>query len=256
MKKYLQIINIRTFQVLLICLIISFLVVRYDIKYNYDLTVISIAIIFPLVFTIRAAFRRREKALEHLSRFKASLMIVHYCFQRSKKLDDTQKAVVKNMLVQISESLVTKLSRHTNDQAILRAHLEAVFQFIQEHKEEISTSEAMKIFRFMKDVHTTVENLVAIDTHRTPISLRAYCQVFIYFFPLIYTPALLHRLEHHSPEWVVYTLSAITGFILISLFNVQDEMEHPFDQKGLDDIKLAEFKFDPPVASASPAVTA
>ena len=243
MKKYLQIINIRTFQVLLICLAISFLVIQYRIKYNYDLTVISIAIIFPLVFTIRAAFRRREKALEHLSRFKASMLIVHYCFQRSKKLTEEKKWVIRNMLVQISDSLVTKLSKHSNDQTELRANLAAAFQFVQDHKEEISTSEAMKIFRFMKDVHTTIENLIAIDTHRTPISLRAYCQVFIYFFPVIYTPALLHRLEHNSPDWVVYTLSVITGFILISLFNVQDEMEHPFDQQGLDDIRLSEFKF-------------
>lgn len=243
MKKYLQIINIRTFQVLLICLAISFLVIQYKVKYNYDLTVLSIAIIFPLVFTIRAAFRRREKALEHLSRFKASILIVHYCFQRSKKLTEEKKWVIRNMLVQISDSLVTKLSRHNNDQTELRANLAAAFQFIQDHKEEISTSEAMKIFRFMKDVHTTIENLIAIDTHRTPISLRAYCQVFIYFFPVIYTPALLHRLEHNSPDWVVYTLSMVTGFILISLFNVQDEMEHPFDQQGLDDIRLSEFKF-------------
>ena len=243
MKKYLQIINIRTFQVLLICLAISFLVIQYRIKYNYDLTVISIAIIFPLVFTIRAAFRRREKALEHLSRFKASMLIVHYSFQRSKKLTEEKKWVIKNILVQISDSLVTKLSKHSSDQAELRGNLTAAFQFIQDHKEEISTSEAMKIFRFMKDVHTTIENLIAIDTHRTPISLRAYCQVFIYFFPVIYTPALLHRLEHNSPDWVVYTLSVITGFILISLFNVQDEMEHPFDQQGLDDIRLSEFKF-------------
>ena len=89
MKKYLQIINLRTFQVLLLCFVVSFLVIRFEIKYNFDLTVISIAIIFPLVFTIRAAFRRREKALDHLSRLKASLMIVHYCFQRSK-LDDAK----------------------------------------------------------------------------------------------------------------------------------------------------------------------
>ena len=243
MKKYLQIINIRTFQVLLICLTISFFVLQYKIKYNYDLTVISIAIIFPLVFTIRAAFRRREKALEHLSRFKASLLIVNYCFQRIKKLDDQKKEIIKNTLSQISDSLLVKLTKHSSDQTELRIHLQTAFQFIQDHKEEISTSEAMKIFRFMKDVHTTVENLIAIDTHRTPISLRAYCQIFIYIFPVIYTPALLHRLEHNSPDWVVYTLSMITGFILISLFNVQDEMEHPFDQKGLDDIKLSEFKF-------------
>jgi hypothetical protein len=243
MRKYLQIINIRTFQVLLICLVTSFLVIQYQIKYNYDLTVISIAIIFPLVFTIRAAFRRREKALEHLSRFKAGLQIVDYCFQQSKKLDDTKKATIRGILVKISDSLVHHLSTHGADQTELRNSLAAVPQFIQGNKEEVKGSEALKIFRFMKDVHSATENLVAIDGHRTPISLRAYCQVFIYFFPLIYTPALLHRLEHHSPDWVVYTLSMITGFILISLFNVQDEMEHPFDQQGLDDIRLNEFRF-------------
>ncbi len=243
MRKYLQIINIRTFQVLLICLIASFFALRYDIQYNYDLTVISIAIIFPLVFTIRAAFRRREKALEHLSRFKASLLIVHYCFQRSKKLDDQKKEMIKNTLAQVSSSLMNLLEKHGSDRTELRAGLNTVLQFIQDHKEEISTSEAMKVFRFMKDVHTSIENLIAIDTHRTPISLRAYCRVFIYVFPLIYTPALIHRLEHHSSDWVVYGLSMVTGFILISLFNVQDEMENPFDQQGLDDIRLSEFTF-------------
>lgn len=253
MKKYLQIINIRTLLVLLISGAASFFVIRFDIKYNFDLTLISIAIIFPLVFTIRAAFRRREKALEHLSRFKASILIVHYCFQRLKKLDDAQKEYVKNALVQISDTLIVHLAKHDHDQTDLNNHLNSIFQFIQDHKEEVGTSEAMKIFRFLKDVHTTIENSIAIDTHRTPISLRAYCQVFIYFFPLIYTPALLHRLEHNSPDWVVYALSMITGFILISLFNVQDQMENPYDQLGLDDIRLAEFRFTPMAPQPAPS---
>ncbi len=243
MKKYLQIINMRTFQVLLISFVTSFLVIRYKFEYNFDLTVISIAIIFPLVFTIRAAFRRREKALDHLSKFKAAMQILYYCFHRNKKIDDAKKAHVTGLLVQISDSLMTHLEKHDHDQTDLNAKLDAVFQFIQAHKEEISTSEAYKIFRFMKDVHSTIENAIAIDTHRTPISLRAYCQIFIYFFPIIYTPALLHRMGHDSANWIVYSLSMVTGFILISLFNVQDQMENPFDQQGLDDIRLAEFKF-------------
>ena len=86
MTRYLQIINIRTFTVLIICMATSFSVIRYEIKYNFDLTIISIAIIFPLVFTIRAAFRRREKAMDYLARFKASLLIVSRCFERCKKL--------------------------------------------------------------------------------------------------------------------------------------------------------------------------
>lgn len=243
MKKYLQIINIRTLLVLLTCGFTSFFAMRLDVKFDFDLTILSIAIVFPLVFTIRAAFRRREKALEHLSRFKGCMMIVHYCFQRNKKLTDEKKAFIREKLLQISDSLVTHLSTHNHDGVDLKNNLHDVFQFIQDHKEEISTSEAMKIFRFLKDVHTAIGNAISIDTHRTPISLRAYCLVFIYFFPFIYTPALLDRLENSSPDWVVYGLSMVTGFILISLYNVQDQMEDPYDQKGLDDIRLEEFKF-------------
>ena len=33
------------------------------------------------------------------------------------------------------------------------------------------------------------------------------------------------------------------GFILISLYNVQNALENPFDQIGLDDIRLEEFHY-------------
>jgi hypothetical protein len=35
----------------------------------------------------------------------------------------------------------------------------------------------------------------------------------------------------------------LSEFILISLYNIQDQMEYPFDDEGLDDIQLMKFKF-------------
>ena len=241
MTRYLQIINIRTFTVLIICLTTSFCVIQYQIKYNFDLTIISIAIIFPLVFTIRAAFRRREKALDHLSRFKASLLIVHRCFERCKKLPEDKMISISAQLRGVSDAMLAYLGAGSNSQADLRNKLRGISEFLMTQKEEIGSSEAFKILRFMKDVHSSVENTIAIYTHQTPVSLRAYCQIFIYVFPFIYSPALLHRLDNDSPDWVVYTLSCVTGFILISLFNVQDQMENPFDEHGLDDVKVKSF---------------
>lgn len=241
MTRYLQIINIRTFTVLIICLATSFSVIRYEIKYNFDLTIISIAIIFPLVFTIRAAFRRREKAMDYLARFKASLLIVARCFERCKKLPEDKQVQIQAVLRQTSDSLIEYFSAGKNDQALIRNSLRKISEFLMTHREEIGSGEAFKILRFMKDVHNSVEGTIAIHTHHTPISLRAYCQIFIYIFPFIYAPALLHRLEDGTPDWVVYALSCVTGFILISLFNVQDQMENPFDAKGLDDIKVKNF---------------
>lgn len=214
---------------------------HYQIKYNFDLTIISIAIIFPLVFTIRAAFRRREKALDYMARFKAGLLIVTRCFERCKKLPEDKQLEIKKIIQDVSDSLQQYFAVGKNEQAPLRANLRKISEFLMTHREEIGSGEAFKILRFMKDVHGSVEGTIAIYTHHTPVSLRAYCQIFIYIFPFIYSPALLHRLDDGSPDWVVYSLSCVTGFILVSLFNVQDQMENPFDNRGLDDIKVNNF---------------
>jgi predicted membrane chloride channel (bestrophin family) len=96
----------------------------------------------------------------------------------------------------------------------------------------------------MKDIHEGQENLIAIHTHRTPISLKAYCLIFIYIFPFIYTPTLINKIGTGSfqTELITYFVVILSEFILISLYNIQDQMEYPFDADGLDDIKIDYFK--------------
>jgi predicted membrane chloride channel (bestrophin family) len=36
--------------------------------------------------------------------------------------------------------------------------------------------------------------------------------------------------------------SMLISFILMALYNIQDYIENPFDQKGLDDLKINELK--------------
>jgi hypothetical protein len=42
---------------------------------------------------------------------------------------------------------------------------------------------------------------------------------------------------------LTYFVVILSEFILISLYNIQDQMEYPFDDNGLDDIQLQKFKF-------------
>ena len=91
MSRYLIIINNRTLLTLILSILMPLLAYYFEVIYNIDLTLLSIAIIFPLVFTIRGAFRRREKALEHLSRFRASLKTVINIFQSSAKIPQEEK---------------------------------------------------------------------------------------------------------------------------------------------------------------------
>ena len=242
MQKYLAIINLKTGYVLALCMFITYLCFLFEFSYRLNITLFSIAVIFPLVFTIREAFRRRDSVIKLLSVFKSSLNATYYCFANNDKLSDQDKAFVSDQLESISVLFFNALRGNGYDSEGVRSELNEVFEFLENHRSAISNGTALKIIKFLKDVHESIENTVGLKMHGTPVSLRAYCLVFIYVFPLIFIPTLVQDIGT-NPHWIVYSLAAVHGFILISLYNVQDAMENPFDQIGLDDIKLEEFHF-------------
>jgi len=244
-NKYLTIINTRTFLAVGMAALVTYVTIAKNFQYNFDLTMISLAIIFPLVFTIRSAFRRREKALEYLARFKAGLMTVDSCFQENRKITPEQKEEASNIVRNIAVHLVEYLGSVDSSPEKMNAEAAKVASFIRTNSEQIGNATALKIYRFMKDVYQGLENVVAVKLHRTPISIRAYCLIFIYIYPIIYTPSLYNRLHDgisNNDSWVLYTLSMFSTFILISLYNVQEQLENPFDQHGVDDIRLDDFR--------------
>jgi predicted membrane chloride channel (bestrophin family) len=243
LQQYTVIINHRTWIAIAIAILTPFVCFTFHINFNIDLTLISIAMIFPLVFTIRGSFRRREKALEHLSEFRSSLITLNYCFNNSS-IPDGQKQEIKTILLDISDTLMVHLKSNTTKTADIDNSLQKVYDFLQEHKEFVSGKLKDKIFRYLKDVHESVENVHAINIHRTPISLKAYCLIFIYIFPLIYTPAVINRMGEDKNHAITYFIVILSQFILIALYNIQNQLEYPFDGNGLDDIQLNNFKID------------
>jgi len=226
-------------------LIISVLTVygcyKYHIFFNVDLTLLSIAIIFPLVFTIRGSFRRREKALEHLSQFRSAMKTLFY-FTSTSNLTLEEKNSLELILNDIGEKTLARLKIQNEDIKELDDEIEKVYDFILAKNGMISTKLKDRIFKYMNDLHEAIDNLNGIHVHRTPISLKAYCKVFIYIFPIIYTPTIIYNIGENYNHAAVYFVVIITEFILISLYNIQDHLEYPFDSKGLDDIKLDHFK--------------
>ena len=200
--------------------------------------------IFPLVFTIRGSFRRREKALEHLSEFRGTLKTLDYFFMSNLKLTDEDKLEINGILVKISNNLMNQLKTNSHETGQVDGNIDELYNFIQLHKEFISGKREEKIYRLMQDLHETIENVHAINVHRTPISLKAYCLIFIYIFPLIYAPSIIYRVGTENSVWITYFIVVLSQFILISLYNIQNQLEYPFDDKGMDDIKLNIFKID------------
>ncbi|MEZ7830576.1 MAG: hypothetical protein QMC06_03405 [Gammaproteobacteria bacterium] len=242
MQKYLATINHRTGFVLLLCVVVTYVCLLFGFQFNLNMTLFSIAVVFPLVFTMRESFKRRDRIIALLSVFKSSINAVYYCFANNGKLSDEKKEYVGEKLQTISELFFDALTNDDYDSRLVRNKLDEIYAFLRDNSDAISNGTGLKIIRFLKDVHESIENTVGLKMHGTPVSLRAYCLVFIYVFPVLFIPTLVNDLGDTRP-YTIYALSLVHGFILISLYNVQSALEDPFDQVGLDDIKLEEFHF-------------
>ncbi len=243
MSRYFIIINFRTYITIALSFLVPTIAYQFKVVYNIDLTLMSIAIIFPLVFTIRGAFRRREKALEHLSRFKAALNTVENLLVFNDKLSAEEKNEVSAYLTEVNNELFDQLkSKDEEKTEKFDQSMQKIYNFIEKKQEIISGGNRDKIFRFLKDVIESSNNLFAIHAHRTPVSLKAYCLIFIYIFPVVYTPTIINKIGFENPSWLTFFIVILSEFILISLYNIQDQMEYPFDDEGLDDIKFNLFK--------------
>ena len=46
-------------------------------------------------------------------------------------------------------------------------------------------------------------------------------------FPVIYTPTIINKIGLENPVGLTYFVIILSEFILISLYNIQDQMEYP-----------------------------
>jgi len=249
MRKYLEIVNHRTFILLALCVLSVYACLRLDYAYDVDWIFLSIAVLFPLVFSIREAFRRRQLAIRYLSTLKASISAFYFGLENNIKIPIEEKKQLHDRMRHLS-SRFTESLKAPDDEGIedVRQAIRDVYAVSAPREGAVSSSASLKLGRFIQDIQESIECLNGIKIHGTPISLRAYLLLSLYILPFIFTPNLVYNL-HDDPRWLIYLLSAINGFVLMSLYNLQELLENPFDQMGLDDIKLNEFEFADPAPS-------
>lgn len=243
MQKYLSVINYRTVLVIIVTILATKIIHVLNLSLDLDLTLLSIAILFPLVFTIRGSFKRREKTLEFLSEFKTGLKLCLYCIDRSEKTPEEVKQKFRDIILSISDLLIAYINGKNVTMKEVHEHIQMVPDFLRNNNEVIGNSTSTRIIRYMKEVNNGAECTMAIKNHRTPVSLRAYCLVFIFLFPFLHGANLMERINANNDLiWVVYLINCIISFVLITIYNIQQDLEDPFDQNGLDDIRLDDFK--------------
>ena len=73
--------------------------------------------------------------------------------------------------------------------------------------------------------------------YRTPLTLKFSSRGFLNIFPILFGPYFAHLATSHYPA-IGYLVALVYSVVLVSLDNIQSDIENPFDQNGFDDIKL------------------
>ena len=246
-KALSSVLNYRIVIILIETILIYFLYDKYRIDIKIDFTIMSIAIVFPLVFSITSAYQRRQEAIALFSEFRNKIIDLTNIFYAVDEVNKKDYVSLFNKLVLVQTDLNNYLinTSSDNDFGVIREKRKEVLLFIDSHKKLFNEREKDSLIRVKNELFLSAEQIRGIKIHGTPISLRKYCLIFIYFSPLLYNSQLIETSSgtgFQLESIVSLMFSLVVSFVLMALYNVQDYIENPFDQKGLDDLNIEAMK--------------
>jgi len=102
---------------------------------------------------------------------------------------------------------------------------------------DVPANEISRVNQYLRAIIIDFEKMRNIFLYRTPVSLRAYSQIFLNIFPILYAPYFA-SLCNKSYEIVGYGVAVVYSIVLVSLDNIQEDLESPYDEIGADDVNL------------------
>lgn len=248
-----HIINTKTFIVTLLAIAATWYCIAYELYADFPLTLVSIAIIFPVVFAINSAYSRRERALERFAECKG-FILGFYRIAMDQSSDSSQGHLEKihDQIIDLFSSSKVFLESKPEDSHELEKRVYAIIKELSQSSRFLRDNGLPGRFVSRMSEHLTrfavaFEDMKMIYHYRTPIGLRAYGKVFLFVFPLIYAPSFAHIALGFSPElptFFDYLIPTLYSFILVSLDNIQFQLENPYDQIGEDDITIELARID------------
>ena len=219
----------------------------YQINLAIDFTIISIAIVFPLVFSITSAYQRRQESITTFAEFRNKIIDISNLFFAVNGVKKKDYDKLYNELL-AAQSLLVEYIKSPNENGkfdLLRKKRKTILILIDSYKHLFNEREKDSLIRVKNELFLSAEKLRGTKIHETPISLRKYCLIFIYLSPLLYDSQLVlsqPALGFNIETVISLLFSLLVSFVLMALYNVQEYIENPFDQNGLDDLKIDEME--------------
>ena len=250
MKRFFEFITLQTLVITAIAVVSTYLCIEYRLAAAVPTSLLGIAVIFPIVFAINAAFRRREAALGWLSDLKAASMSLFFAYRdwippHDGSRMETEFSDAAGSLAGVMDLVCDYLTRHpgTREEGHQRL-LDIYDRFgriskLNERAREagVPANEVSRANQYLSHIMRDFEKVRTIREYRTPMALRGYWQVCLHLFPVLFAPAYANlALKYYLA--VGYGTAVLFSVVLVGLDNIQERLEDPFDQDSVDDIRL------------------
>ncbi|ETI52562.1 hypothetical protein L917_04028 [Phytophthora nicotianae] len=243
---------------------------------NISWTIVSFAVVSPMIMQIRQAFTRREQALDIISESRSLLVNIllanalwNWGENGRKKLpqDHVQKTKTlleallhDTMALLIMPTLTRGRHRFTSHGRKLASQFVSPVKHLQlqivttirklHDQVEVMKScgmpanEASRINQYHWLLQARIEKLQNIKFYRTPQATRSFTRLFILVLPLFYGPYYVYIARGNEYQTTNFAfcllLSVSTSLLMTGIFNVERTMEDPFAGGGMDGVQVHE----------------
>jgi len=242
-RSFIKIVDHQTIIVMLMAITSTYLCEKFNLVADLPSGLIGVAIIFPIVFSINAAYRRREEALRYFASLKAHSVAIFYAHRDWDPSNDNKN---KERMIEIIVSLLNNIRDYFSADDEKRAeklnNVYKVFSGISKSHEKlrqdnVPANEISRANQYLRAIIIEFERMRNILRYRTPISLRSYSHVFLNSFPILFGPYFAHLTTKSFPV-AGYIVAILYSLVLVSLDNIQEDLENPYDAIGEDDVNL------------------
>ncbi|MCZ2356983.1 MAG: hypothetical protein LC115_09930 [Bacteroidia bacterium] len=245
-SSLIKIINYKTITITFLSLGATYICHHFGYTADFPQALIATAIVFPIVFSINSAYQRREAALKSLAQIKSGGLCIYYAardwgdpkFDQNNPFPERVKSLCLELLMDIELFFIAQEEIDTQREQVVYSRFSDFSKLIREMRTVgITPSEISRLSQYLNKMIMCFEEMKLIISYPTPITLRAYSKVFIFSFPIIYGPFFAHTFKDYT-NGLSYVLPILYSFVLVSLDNIQEHLENPYDQLGEDDIRI------------------
>ena len=238
------ILNLKTLGIVTIAVVSTYICRRLDLAADFPMAVVLTAVVFPIVFSINAAYQRREHALDEYANMKAHGQALYYATRDWLEDSDAEsleelRGILRRMFSNSRELFAAPQPQMREKEVFVYRDFSELSLFVKNRLrgQGLVSGEVSRANQYVSKIMISFEIVKQVYQYRTPISLRAFSDFFLVVLPVLYGPYFAFVGQDY-PEQLAYVPPVLFALVLVTLDNIQEHLENPFDQVGEDDIKL------------------